>query len=76
MGRAYKILSDIENMLLTGQAGKEHQINSLTNDFYTLIPHNFGIKKATIIDHLLRVKEKLKLLETVSDIEVTQRSMM
>lgn len=70
--RAYKVLKDIENMLLSGTVGgKENQINQLTNDFYTLIPHNFGIKKATIIDHLLRVKEKLKALDILSDIQVT-----
>ena len=55
---------------MTTTASKESQLNNLTNDFYTLIPHNFGIKKAPIIDHLIRVKEKVKLLEVLSDIEV------
>lgn len=33
-----------------------------SNDFYALIPHNFGLKKSVVIDHLLRLKEKIRLL--------------
>jgi hypothetical protein len=35
----------------------------LTNDFYAAIPHDFGMKKPPVIDHLVRVKEKTRLLE-------------
>jgi hypothetical protein len=47
-------------------------IAPLTNDFYSTIPHNFGIKKAPVIDHLLRVKEKTRMLEQLQDIVSTQ----
>lgn len=40
----------------------------LTNDFYCTIPHNFGMKKPPVIDHLLRVKEKTRMLEQLQDI--------
>jgi hypothetical protein len=49
--------------------GKEGVIIALSNDFYSHIPHNFGIKKPLMVDHLMRVKEKLKLLEVLSDIQ-------
>lgn len=44
----------------------------LSNDFYCTIPHNFGMKKPPILDHLLRVKEKTRMLEQIHDIITTQ----
>ena len=44
----------------------------LSNDFYCAIPHNFGMKKPPILDHLLRVKEKTRMLEQVEDMLTTQ----
>lgn len=43
-------------------------IGPLTNDFYGAIPHNFGIKKPPVIDHLLRVKSNRIMLEQLYDI--------
>ncbi len=63
--KCYKILAQIQKILLSGDKGKENVINALSNDFYSIIPHNFGIKKPTMIDHLLRIKEKIKVLEAV-----------
>jgi Poly(ADP-ribose) polymerase, regulatory domain len=73
--KAMKILSEVVKLLLTNP-GKELQFVQLTNDFLTVIPHNYGIKKAVNIDHLLRVKEKLKMLEMLSDIEIAQKAMI
>ncbi len=47
-------------------------ITALSNDFYSIIPHNYGIKKPTNIDHLLRIKDKIKVLETLSAIQSSQ----
>ena len=47
---------------------KHNQIVSLTNDFYICIPHNFGIKKPPILDHVIRIKEKTRMLEILEDI--------
>jgi Poly(ADP-ribose) polymerase, regulatory domain len=55
-------------ILISGDKGKENVINALTNDFYSLIPHNFGVKIPPKIDHLLRIKDKIKALETISAI--------
>ena len=48
------------------EKGKEIVINALSNDFYSIIPHNFGIKIPPKIDHLLRIKDKIKILDTIS----------
>ena len=43
----------------------------LTNDFYSTIPQSFGMKRPPLINHLLRLREKIELLETLTDIELT-----
>lgn len=43
-------------------------IGPLTNDFYGAIPHNFGMKKPPVIDHLLRVKSNRVMLEQLYDV--------
>lgn len=70
--KCYKILNQIQKILLSGEKGKESVITALSNDFYSFIPHNYGIKKPVMIDHLLRIKDKLKVLETVSYIQASQ----
>ena len=66
--KGYKILGQIQKILFSGEKGKENVIIALSNDFYSVIPHNFGIKKPVMVDHLQRIKEKLKVLEILTDI--------
>ena len=61
--RGHEILCEIQRHLVTGD--KPQMIIPLSNDFYCAIPHNFGMKKPPILDHLLRVKEKTRMLEQV-----------
>ncbi|KAH9134697.1 hypothetical protein AeRB84_019574 [Aphanomyces euteiches] len=49
------------------------QLKELTSDFYTLIPHDFGMNLPPVIDSISELKLKLDLLEVLSDIEVTQK---
>lgn len=45
---------------------------ALSHDFYQIIPHHFGVKRPVMIDHLLRVKDKIKMLECLSQIVEAQ----
>jgi hypothetical protein len=65
-------LNQIQKLLLSGEKGKEGVINALSNDFYSIIPHNFGVKVPPKIDHLLRIKDKIKVLETLQAIQASQ----
>jgi|LauGreDrversion4_2_1035121.scaffolds.fasta_scaffold167489_3 hypothetical protein len=69
--KCYKILSQIAKIILSGEKGKENVINSLSMDFYSIIPHNHGVRKPTMIDHLLRIKDKIRMLETLGHIQAT-----
>lgn len=45
------------------------------NDFYTRIPHDFGMKKPPTISTMKEVREKVKLLELLDDIEVAVKAL-
>ncbi|CAH8871033.1 unnamed protein product [Trichobilharzia szidati] len=47
----------------------EEQLVSACNDFYTRIPHDFGMRIPPVIRTLPDVKSKIELLEALSDIE-------
>jgi len=67
--RGHILLCQIQNILVVDETKKQHsKVLALTNDFYHTIPHNFGMKKPPVIDHLLRVKEKTRMLEQLQNI--------
>jgi len=41
-----------------------------------LIPHNFGLKKANIIDHFVKVKEKFRLMKILMDVEQVESALV
>lgn len=48
-------------------------LKSLSSDFYTLIPHDFGRNLPPPIDSLDEVKLKIDLLEVLANIEISQK---
>ncbi|CAG9327899.1 unnamed protein product [Blepharisma stoltei] len=66
--KGYKILREIYQVLTT--SNRESKILELTNDFYTNIPQNFGMKRPPPINRVPKVKEKLALLDTLLDLEI------
>ena len=51
------------------------QYKPLSSQFYTLIPHDFGFQNMAnfILDNDEKVKEKIKMLETISDLKITSK---
>lgn len=45
------------------------------NEFYTRIPHDFGMKRPPLIKTAIQLKEKLNLIETLQGIEVAMNLM-
>lgn len=67
--KGYQILRSIENVL----AGNSNEsLSDLSSEFYTHIPHNFGMAKMFkfIINTSEKVKEKLDLIQNLIDIQV------
>ena len=57
----YAALKEIESLLNDKDFGKKFM--QANNDFYTRIPHDFGMKVPPMIRTLPMMREKMKLLE-------------
>jgi poly [ADP-ribose] polymerase len=68
--KGYKVLEELEAEI-KGSA-RTNVISSLTSDFYTLIPHDFGRRVPPLIKTLETVQEKKELLGVLGDIEIAQ----
>jgi poly [ADP-ribose] polymerase 2/3/4 len=67
----FTVLKNIENALK--KKGKKEELSSLSSEFYRHIPHDFKFQHMSkfIIDTEEKLKEKLMLVETLSDIQIT-----
>ncbi|XP_015201493.1 poly [ADP-ribose] polymerase 1 [Lepisosteus oculatus] len=65
---AYSILSEVQQAV-SDNASDSH-ILDLSNRFYTLIPHDFGMKKPPLLNNLDYVQAKVQMLDNLLDIEV------
>ncbi|KAK3578700.1 hypothetical protein CHS0354_008557 [Potamilus streckersoni] len=65
---AYKVLSELQELNTKG--GTQTQILDASNRFYTLIPHDFGMKKPPLLDTSDIIKKKTEMLDNLLEIEV------
>ncbi|KAK4825125.1 hypothetical protein QYF61_024016 [Mycteria americana] len=65
---AYSILNEVQQAV--SDSGSESQILDLSNRFYTLIPHDFGMKKPPLLNNLEHIQAKVQMLDNLLDIEV------
>ncbi|KAI4962938.1 hypothetical protein ZWY2020_020617 [Hordeum vulgare] len=68
----YNVLKRISNAL---PKADPIQLEELTGEFYTVIPHDFGFKKMRefIIDTPEKLKAKLEMVEALGEIEIATR---
>ena len=66
------ILKEIESELKKSDPD-ESNLSQLSSNFYTQIPHDFGFKKMSnfIIDTIEKVKEKINMISSLSDMKIT-----
>ena len=69
---AYKVLSGLSTAI---KQKKHDDIKSLSSQFYSLIPHDFGFQKMInfILDTEEKVKQKLDMLAAISDMKITTK---
>lgn len=65
---AYALLSEVQQAV--ADSASESVILDLSNRFYTLIPHDFGMKKPPLLSNLDYVQAKVQMLDNLLDIEV------
>ncbi|XP_032421927.1 poly [ADP-ribose] polymerase 2 [Xiphophorus hellerii] len=64
----YEALKRIESCLK--KKGSNKELLEACNQFYTRIPHDFGLKTPPVIRSEEELKEKIALLEALSDIQI------
>ncbi|XP_030067246.1 poly [ADP-ribose] polymerase 2 isoform X2 [Microcaecilia unicolor] len=64
----YQSLKKIEDCIKKQQTGKA--LVEACNEFYTRIPHDFGLRTPSLIRTKEDLKDKIQLLEALSDIEI------
>ncbi|XP_033730320.1 poly [ADP-ribose] polymerase 1-like, partial [Pecten maximus] len=65
---AYTVLTELTELISKG--GTQTQFLDATNRFYTLVPHDFGMKKPPLINSLDVIKAKTDMINNLLDIEV------
>ena len=65
----YQSLKKIEDCLKTAKVD-EKKLEDACSEFYTRIPHDFGMKKPPLIRTTDEIKEKMDLLEALNDIQI------
>lgn len=71
---AYVVLTDLSNLITRGVQTEEKFVDA-SNRFYTLMPHNFGMTRAPVINTRQMVEEKRDMLDNMIQIEVAYNMM-
>jgi len=66
---AYKILTEVQEMI-KNSSGSNGKFLDASNRFFTLIPHDFGMKSPPLLDNPDLVKNKIEMLDNLLEIEV------
>ena len=66
----YKALSKIADLINNQGKGSKMSLSEVCNEFYTRIPHYFGMRRPDLIDSIETVKEKIELLDVLNDIQM------
>lgn len=65
---AYQTLTELNDLVTRGASNSE--FIGLSNKFFTLVPHNFGMKQAPIIDTLEMIQSKREILDNLIEVEI------
>lgn len=65
----YRALTEIQTVLNSSNPERS-QLLSLTNKFFTIIPHDFGTSNPPLIETAELLKEKVQLLDALNDMEI------
>lgn len=65
---AYQVLTDLNALVV--RAAPNNEFIGLSNKFFTLVPHNFGMNKAPVIDTLEMIQNKREILDNLIEVEI------
>lgn len=73
--RGYQVLKDLTSLLQPAGSNAGAQVKQLSNQYYTLVPHDFGRHAPPILDDLAAIKKEITLLENLTDLRVSNEIM-
>ncbi|XP_055693222.1 poly [ADP-ribose] polymerase [Lutzomyia longipalpis] len=65
---AYGVLTELSQLIEKG--GSNAKFVDATNRFFTLIPHNFGVRSPPLLDKAEEIQSKIAMLDSLLEIEV------
>ncbi|KAI5636400.1 poly(ADP-ribose) polymerase catalytic domain-containing protein [Phthorimaea operculella] len=65
----YKVLTELLNYIEQGKAS-ENKIKDATNRFFSMVPHDFGVNNAPLLDSVESIKKKTEMLDNLLEIEI------
>lgn len=73
--KGYEVLKRLAAALDDKSTSSKREIQELSSEFYTVIPHDFGFKHMSqfIIDTVQKLKKKLEMVEALGEIEVATK---
>ncbi|UJR16964.1 hypothetical protein I4U23_003862 [Adineta vaga] len=69
LNMAYKVLTELQTLITNGSTNKNLIIDA-NNRFYTLIPHDFGLKKPIILNDIESIQSKTQMIDNLLQIEL------
>ncbi|XP_037073152.1 poly [ADP-ribose] polymerase 1-like [Pollicipes pollicipes] len=72
MQKAFTILTEAQTLVETDGdvPGKAARLLDCSNRFFTLIPHDFGMKKPPLLDNLKIIQDKVDMVSSLMEIEL------
>ncbi|CAI2188585.1 17967_t:CDS:2 [Funneliformis geosporum] len=67
INQGYSVLKRIEAVVMGNSI---ESLEELSNEFYTVIPHSFGMRKPPIINNINLLKAKMDMVEILGEIEI------
>lgn len=77
--KSLQLLGKIQKQLQIGGSlttAIENKILEHTQEYYSVLPYDFGVKKPPGIDHILRVKERVKQMDLLGDIYLMEQCLL
>ncbi|XP_065208896.1 poly [ADP-ribose] polymerase-like [Planococcus citri] len=70
--QAFEVLTELQNCISASGDRKttNRNILGLTNRFYTLIPHNFGVDNPPLLNNMDTIQQKHEMLRALMEIEI------
>ena len=69
LNRAYQVLTDLQTLISSGSP-KQNDMIDASNRFYTLIPHDFGLKRPKLLDNIDLIQSKTQMIDNLLEMEI------